>query len=205
MKNSPIYSRIYYLMLFLAASFASLLAGGCQQQNQGARPESALAPLHPESLYQFTGQWEDQHGDTLQLSKFRGKIPVVAMVFTNCAYACGRIVGDIKNIEKQVPAEKRKDVVFVLVSFDSERDNPGKLREFAEKMELDERWTLLHGDVETVRELSMLLNVKYKRQPNGDYAHTNSVTLLDPRGLIAARLEGLGVDAKPLTDALAGL
>ncbi|MGV3640766.1 MAG: SCO family protein [Adhaeribacter sp.] len=201
MKNS----LIYYLLFLLAVSCASLLAGGCQQPGPGASSEAARAPLHPESLYQFTGQWEDQHGDTLQLSRFQGKIPVVAMVFTNCAYACGRIVGDIKNIEKQVPADKRKDVVFVLVSFDSERDSPEKLREFAEKMELDERWTLLHGDEEAVRELSMLLNVKYKKQPNGDYAHTNTVTLLDARGLITARLEGLGVDPKPLTDALAGL
>lgn len=201
MKNT----LLYYLLFLLAASFATLLFSGCSPDKHGLRAESAMAPLHPESLYQFAGQWQNQEGDTLQLSSFRGKIPVVAMVFTHCAYACGRIVGDIKNIEKQVPADKRKDVVFVLVSFDSERDKPEKLKDFAEKMELDDRWTLLHGDEETVRELSMLLNVKYKRQPNGDYAHTNNVTLLDTRGLIAARLEGLGVDSKPLTDALAGL
>ena len=201
MKNT----LLYYLLFLLAASFATLLFSGCRPDQQGSRAGAAQSPLHPESLYQFAGKWQNQQGDTLQLSSFQGKIPVVAMVFTHCAYACGRIVGDLKNIEKQVPADKRKEVVFVLVSFDSERDKPEKLKAFAEKMELDDRWILLHGDAETVRELSMLLNVKYKRQPNGDYAHTNKVTLLDTRGLIAARLEGLGVDPKPLTDALAGL
>ncbi|MGV3504042.1 MAG: SCO family protein [Adhaeribacter sp.] len=201
MKNTV----FYYLILLLALSFVSLLVSSCSQHHPGAEQRLTQAPLHPESLYQFTGKWEDQHGDSLQLSKFRGKIPVVAMVFTNCAYACGRIVGDIKNIEKQLPASKKEKVVFVLVSFDSERDSPEKLREFADKMELDDRWTLLHGQEETVRELSMLLNVKYKKQPNGDFAHTNIVTLLDTEGLTAARLEGLGVDPKPLTQALAGL
>lgn len=179
-----------------------MLLTGCSQKKPGIAAEVELSP---ESLYQFSGEWHNQEGDTLRLSRFQGKIPVVAMVFTQCTYACGRIVADLRNLEKQVPADKKDQVVFVLVSFDSERDKPARLKAFAQKMKLDDRWVLLHGDEETVRELSMLLNVKYKKQPNGDFAHTNVITLLNPGGAIAARTEGLGVNIQPLLEKIKSL
>lgn len=151
-----------------------------------------------ESLYQLPGTWQTQNGDTLHLSKLQGKIPVVSMIFTRCTFACPRIVADLKKIQKQVPAEKKDQVVFVLVSFDSERDNPKKLKAFAEEMKLDNNWILLHGNSEAVREMSMLLDVKYKKQPDGSFSHSNVITLLDTGGSIAAHIEGLGVDPEPL-------
>jgi protein SCO1 len=197
MKNT----LIFYLLFLLAASFAAVLFSGCNQKPAPALAAPAGTEADTGSLYQFTGEWHDQQGDTLQLSRFAGKIPVVAMVFTRCAYACGRIVADIRNIEKQVPADKKDQVVFVLVSFDSERDQPAQLKEFAAQMQLEgDNWVLLHGNEAAVRELSMLLDVKYKKQPNGDFAHSNSITLLNTRGAIAARTEGLGVNVQPILD-----
>ena len=133
MKNT----LIYYLLFLLAVSFAALLFSGCNQQPAPAQAAPPGLASDTGSLYQFTGEWHDQQGDTLRLSRFAGKIPVVAMVFTRCAYACGRIVADIKQLEKQVPANKKDKVVFVLVSFDSERDQPARLKEFAAQMQLD--------------------------------------------------------------------
>lgn len=60
-------------------------------------------------------------------------------------------------------------MVFVLVSFDSDRDHTKELKEFAKEMKLGKNWLILHGNDEDVRELSMLLDVKYKKQPNGDF------------------------------------
>lgn len=193
MKNT----LILYLLLLLAVSFATLLLGGCSY-----RQETATAAPQPngQSLYQSAGQWHNQHGDTLQLSALQGKIPVVAMVFTNCAYACSRIVADVQQIEKQIPADKKDQVVFVLVSFDSERDQPARLKAFASQMQLDDSWVLLHGNEQEVKELSLLLDVKYKKQPNGDFAHSNGITLLDTQGAIVTRIEGLGADARPLLE-----
>ena len=202
MKNT----LIYYLLFLLAISFAALLFSGCKQQPAPAQAVAAGPASDTGSLYQFTGEWHDQRGDTLRLSRFAGKIPVVAMVFTRCAYACGRIVADIRHMEKQVPANLKDKVVFVLVSFDSERDQPARLKEFAAQMQLEgDKWVLLHGDEAAVRELSMLLDVKYKKQPNGDFAHSNSITLLNTRGAIAARTEGLGVNVQPLLDKMIAL
>jgi protein SCO1/2 len=196
MKNTSIGN----LLLFLAVS--SLLAASCSQQKESAQEASRRAQANPASIYQAAGAWHNQHGDTIQLSTLAGKIPIVAMVFTQCTFACSRIIADIKHIENQVPGRKKDQVVFVLVSFDSDRDQPARLRAFAKEMQLGDNWVLLHGDEETVRELAMLLNVKYKKQPNGDFAHSNGITLLDTQGTIATQVEGLGSSPKPLVDKL---
>jgi protein SCO1 len=191
---------IFYLLLLLAASFLSLLFSGCSQKPEAARAATPGPQLNAQSIYQSTSEWHNQHGDTLRLGALKGKIPVVAMVFTRCTYACSRIVADIQQIEKQLPRDKKDKVVFVLVSFDSQRDQPARLQAFATQMQLDDRWVLLHGNEEEVRELSMLLDVKYKKQPNGDFAHSNGITLLNTQGVIVSRIEGLGVNAQPLLD-----
>jgi len=184
--------KLYFGLLF-TGSLISLFLGGCTQDKEQTEAQTPDQELSSESIYQFTGEWHNQNGDTLQLSKFYGKIPVVAMVFTQCKFACTRIVADIKNIEKVIPKDKKDKVVFILVSFDSERDQPARLKEFASEMQLDDRWVLLHGDEVDVRELSMLLNVKYKKQPNGDFAHSNGITVLNTQGEVAHQHEGLGV------------
>ncbi|PIQ19656.1 MAG: SCO family protein [Cytophagales bacterium CG18_big_fil_WC_8_21_14_2_50_42_9] len=184
--------KLYFRLLF-TGSLVSLFLGGCTQNNEQTEAPTHDRELSSESIYQFTGEWQNQNGDTLQLSKFHGKIPVVAMVFTQCKFACTRIVADIKNIEKEIPKDKKDKVVFILVSFDSERDQPARLKEFASEMQLDDRWVLLHGNEADVRELSMLLNVKYKKQPNGDFAHSNGITVLNTQGEVAHQHEGLGV------------
>ena len=161
-------------------------------------PEASSGEADPESIYQFEGEWHNQDGDTVQLSMFQGKIPVMAMAFTNCAFACPRIVEDMKNIENQSHENKKKDLAFVFISFDSENDTPTRLREYAKEMDLSHRWVLLHGDEENVRELSMLLDVNYKKQRDGLYAHSNEIILLDKKGRIVTRTEGLGINPLPI-------
>ena len=189
--------RLETVLLFILG----ILAAGCHP----SAPESqnnvvATEEIPGESIYQAEGKWDNQFGDTLRLADLKGKIPVVSMVFTRCTFACPRIVGDMQAIERQIPADKKDKVVFVLVSFDSERDHTTELKQFARQMKLGDNWQILHGDEESVRELSMLLDVRYKKQENGDFTHSSSMTLLDTSGAIAGRVEGLGSDPAPILE-----
>ena len=187
----------------LLSLLSTLLLAACSSENKPSETSAVkVESISDESIYQLGGEWHNQDGDTLQLTQLNGKIPVVSMIFTRCGFACPRIVADLKKIEKQVPADRKDDVVFVLVSFDSERDHPDALKAFAKQMKLDEKWLLLHGDADQVRELSMLLDVKYKKQPDGSFAHSNGITLLDKRGSIAAHVDGLGSDPEPIVSKL---
>src|SRR5690606_12679619 len=164
-------------------------------------PEAtSTADYKNESLYQLDGTWLDQDSNTFKMQELEGKIPLVAMVFTSCAYACPRMVADIQNIEQQVPKEKAGDMKYVLISFDVERDYPERLSKFAKDMELDDQWILLHGNEEDVRELSMILGVSYKKMPDGNFAHSNQITLLNRKGEMVEQVEGLGTDPKPIVE-----
>jgi protein SCO1 len=196
--------KLFICALFvLTAGLMAIGLPGCNSFEKKPGKESKVNTnqgIDAESLYQTGGKWDNQYGDTIRLSNLTGKIPVVSMVFTRCTFACPRIVADMRKIEKQVPKDKKDKVVFVLISFDTERDHTKELKDFAKQMNLGENWLVLHGNSEAVRELSMLLDVKYKRQPNGDFTHSSGITLLDTNGAIATKVEGLGTDPKALVD-----
>lgn len=148
------------------------------------------------SVYQLQGNWLTQDNKTITLADLKGKVQVIAMIFTGCRYACPKIVGDMEDIELQIPAALKGKVGFTLVSFDTERDTVAHLKKFATDMNLGSNWTLLHGSEQQVRELSMVLDVNYEKQANGDFNHTSIISVFDKNGAIALRHEGLEIDAK---------
>jgi protein SCO1 len=134
------------------------------------------------------------------LAEVGGRAQVVAMVYTHCTHTCPRIVGELKRLEAAVPAAARSELRFVLVSLDPERDTPARLAEYAASARLDaERWTLLTGGEEEVRELAALLGLRYRSEGNAEFSHSNSYLVLDGEGRIVHRQAGLGEDlAGPL-------
>lgn len=163
-------------------------------------------PLPADSLYQVTGQWQDQAANPRTLAQFRGAPVVVSMIFTHCQYACPRLIADIKRVEKRIAKtrpETAAQVRYLLVSMDHERDLPARLRAFASEHKLDlTRWTLLHGGEGDIRVLNAVLGGKYKQAPSGDFAHSNLIGVLDRDGRIVLRQEGLGGDPEGATLAL---
>ena len=192
------------LTLLFSILFSVIALSGCNSGKENKEISENII-YDSESLYQLDGEWITHKGDTIRLGKLQGKIPVVSMVFTSCTFACPRIVDDIKTIKQQVPADKKDKMVYVLITFDTERDTPERLKEFAKTMQLDDQWLLLHGDEDEVREMSMLLNVKYKKQSNGDFGHSNEITLLDTEGTMVTQVEGLGKNQKPIIDKIKAL
>lgn len=169
----------------------------------GEPAAAAPATLPDTSLYLLDSEWQDQANTARTLSDFRGEIVVTAMVFTNCEYACPRIMVDLKAIEEQIPADQLSKVRWLLVSMDSDRDTPEVLNAYAKTNKLDtSRWTLLHGDDFSVRGIAAALGVRYKKDANGNFAHSNLITVLDREGRIAHQLVGLGAEPTPSIEAI---
>jgi protein SCO1/2 len=188
--------------LFLLAVL--VLAGGAvaltSSPGDTARPTVA-EPLSEASIYQLSSTWTTSSGRILALESLAGRPQLVAMVFTHCAFACPRIVDEIKSVLRELPEYRRPGVV--LVSIDPDRDTPGVMAHFAEMHGLDEpHWLLLQGTETTVRELAAVLNVQYRRNPDGEFAHSNTITLLNSGGEISARLEGLDADRDPFLESV---
>lgn len=155
---------------------------------------AASTELTDMSLYQLESDWQNEKGETIRLANLQGKVQLVAMMYTNCTYTCPRIVADLKRIEEGIEKYK-SEVGIVLVTMDPANDTPEKLHAFAQENKLDpDRWQLLTSNDESIQELAVLLNMKYKKAPNGDIAHSNIISVLNAGGEIIHQQEGLGKD-----------
>lgn len=149
---------------------------------------AALGVPSDNSLYALRTIWRDQRGSDMQLIELQGRPVMMAMVFTNCHYACPIIVHDMKRIKRDLPDDLAEALQFVLVSLDPERDDAEALARFARVSGLDaNHWTLLQGDPTGVRMLATALGVKYKKEADGQYSHTNMVAVLNEKGEILHR------------------
>lgn len=181
----------YFLLFICMITFIS-----CGQQKESAftgemkKTTAPVGTIPDESIYNLTDTFVNQDNQAVQLKDFAGKPTVLCMIFTHCTYACPRLTADVKHIEEKL-GNKADDVHFVLVSFDVERDTPEQLKKFQQEMKLDDRFTLLHGDEEAVRTLSVLMNVQYQKNSNGDFSHSNVISVLGRDGRLLTQKEGI--------------
>lgn len=146
-----------------------------------------------ESIYNAGSIWKNRYGNRVNIDSLRGKVQVVAMVYTHCEYACPRILADMKRIRDGLSDEVLRATNFVIVSIDPERDTPERLKNFARENELDDnQWTLLNGGQGDILELAALLGVKYKRISETDFTHSNMITVLNKEGEIVHQRKQLG-------------
>jgi protein SCO1 len=138
-----------------------------------------------ESIYHVSSTWKDQHGNSVDFDVLRGKVQVLAMVYTYCEFACPRILADMKRIENDLTRETRQHTNFVIVSIDPQRDSPERLLEFADANNLSsDSWTLLNGSDGDILEIAALLGVRYKRISDTDFTHSNMISVLNREGEI---------------------
>jgi protein SCO1/2 len=171
-------------------------------------PVAAPAPPEPEiaygaSLYDLDEPLVDQHGDAIGADLFHGHPVLVSMFYGSCPAACPRLISDLVAIDDALDPATRADLRVLLVSFDPARDTPARLTEIAKQRGLDpSRFTLAAAEDDQARELSAALGIRWRRLSNGMYWHTSVITLLDRDGAIRARVAGLGIDPRPIVDAL---
>ena len=158
------------------------------------------------SLYNLRSSWATQEGDSIELKSLKGKVQIVAMIYTSCDYACPRIIADLKRIDQSLTGYKKENIGMVLVTLDPERDTPEKLKEFAQQNKLDSRrWVFLTSQESNILELAALLNVKYRKELSMDIAHSNIISVLNQQGEVIHQQEGLGVDPDETVKAITGL
>lgn len=181
----------------IATAFADETNSSCPAC---CRRQLAPAVCSDKSLYQVESKWTTDAGKEIKLAGLAGKPQVVLMFFSHCTTACPILVYDMRHIESSLTQAERSRIGFTLVSFDSERDTPAVLAQYRKALNLSASWTLLNGKPDDVRQLAALLGVQYKQNTDGQFAHSNAITLLNSRGEIVFRQTGL--DSNP--DDMAG-
>lgn len=166
--------------------------------------ESKIQNFSSESLYQLEVGFTDDRGRPFTLGSLRGRPVVLTMFFASCGYACPLLLTDMQAIRAKLPAEIRDQAALVLVSFDVARDTPAVLAQYRADRLLDAQWTLLHGDDDAVRELAALLGVKFKQEADGQFAHSNLITILNGEGEVVHQRNGLRGGLDETAQAIAG-
>lgn len=122
---------------------------------------------------------------------YKGKKLIIGFIYTRCPDICPMITENMIKLSKKT---NEKNLLFVLVSFDWQRDKPSVLKKYADIRELDfSRWILLTG--EEAENLIKEFNVVAIKQPtNVDtiyfITHTDRISLVDGKGRIRKNYKG---------------
>lgn len=169
-------AAIWLATLFCAAAFA------------GPKAETPS-----NSIYQLEAALTDQDGKRLGLDTWRGHPVLVTMFYASCPASCPLIIDTLRATEKEVPEAQRANLRVLMISIDPERDTPAELKKLAAQRRIDtSRWTLARADEATVRSIAAVLNLQYRKLPNGEYNHSTVIALLSPQGVIEASSGKLG-------------
>jgi protein SCO1 len=96
----------------------------------------------------------DQDGRTHRFYSdlLRDRVVLINVVFTHCPSACPMMTEHLKKARRQLGARFGKEVVFLSLSVDPERDTPAALKTFAKRHGVDEPgWRFLVADAATMQ------------------------------------------------------
>lgn len=175
---------------FLRYSFRSSLRANYALKNLGFR--CARGAVDERSIYQLGSTWIEASGRPLKLRKLAGDVQVLLLMFTTCTGTCPGLVKGLQMVSRDLPDDIAQRTRFLLVTVDPEHDTIAALRRYREEMKLDgERWKLLRGSAEAVRELAAVLGFNYEQIDSGQFMHSNLVTVLGTRGQIVHQQNGV--------------
>ncbi len=166
----------------------------------------ADAGYPPLSIYNLSAQLVDPSGAARTLNMYRGHPVLVTMFYSSCDMACPLLIDTLRSFERSLTPAQRARIRVLLISIDPEHDTPTSLRALATARRIDlSRWTLVRADDATVRKVAAVLNIQYRRLPDGNYNHASVISLLTTQGEIAMQSTVLGKADERLATSLRGL
>lgn len=178
---------VIILSAFLLSSI-SVMA----QHHHGDSASLKAEKMSEHSLYHLKAEWTTHRNESVTLSQFKGEPLIVVMFYGNCTQVCPILIRDTWRLYNSVNESMRSSVNVLAVSFDRENDSPEVLRKYAEYEQLNiDGWHFVTAKETDIRSLAMMLGVQYVKQGDGEFAHSNLVSVLDTEGKVAVRVEGL--------------
>lgn len=162
--------------------------------------------LPSNSIYNLNSRLISYTGEILNLNDFKGKIQVFSMIYTRCKTVCPVIISNMKAIEKLLPLHLKDNVKFFLISLDPERDSIDVLRKFfIEKNFNTVNWNLCKTDKNETLKIALSVGIKYKKEKNDEYTHSNVIIILDKSGVIKMQHPGLDKNYNLVIDTIKSL
>ena len=117
--------------------------------------------------------------------------------------------------EERLSEEEMKNVKFLLVSFDPERDTPSILKQYASVRDMNmNHWELLTGNKDNIDSLLKIFNIKAfhddttyndKGDPSYFIIHTDRISLVDKDGNLRKIYKGSSAKPEELVNDIRNL
>ena len=148
-----------------------------------------------ESAYngeEFEGdQWapifvaESMNGELWSMEEQRGKVVVLAFIYTRCDDTCPLISASIKNVTAQLSADESANVSFVSITIDPWYDSPSVLQNWTANHSYD--WIHLTGNPEAINPILDIYDVDpvhYEDHSHEGYgfSHPQPTFIIDAEG-----------------------
>src|SRR5262245_18620386 len=115
------------------ATLATALAGFVSmllQIHDGPRPAAQKSTL-PRIAVAPDFSLISQHGTTVALADFRGKVVAVTFIYTLCTDTCPVLTPMMSFVQDRLGKDFAEKIVFISITVDPDRDTPEVLNEYA--------------------------------------------------------------------------
>jgi len=169
---------------------------GCVQAPAGPRspaaettrsPPSGAAAPSP-SVFERPWIWSDEGGTPVALSRWRGSLLVVTLIFTSCTTTCPLTIDKLLRLGETFRREGRA-ATFVLVTIDPSNDTSAELQRFKTARGLPPDWHLLRGNDRETRELADFLRIRIMNDES-HIIHDGRILFLDAQGRLVGQYRG---------------
>ena len=182
------------LAMALMAVFIPAMWGCSHREAAGAGSYPAANPadcLPPITLI-------DQHGRNVDLASLKGRPVLIDFIYTSCPGPCPLMTARMASVAKLVGPKLGKQVTFVSITIDPERDRPAQLERYAVARGADHPgWLFLTGAPAEIDRVLALFDLSSDRNPDGTVNHAVASFLLGPDGHQVRQYQPLEV--KPAT------
>ena len=147
----------------------------------------------------------DSRHQQVTLSAFRGKIVAVNFMYTTCQLPdyCVRMVNHFSALQRRFAAALGRDLVFLTITFDPQRDTPDVLADYARQWKPDlNAWHFLTGTVQQVQPVLDSFGVA-AFAAEGLFDHSLHTALIGRDGRLIVNLEGNRFTTNQLGDLIA--
>ncbi|RAP75363.1 SCO family protein [Paenibacillus montanisoli] len=140
-------------------------------------------------------QLTDLDGKSVSLADSNGKVRVIYFFYANCPDICPPTTFLMTQLQDKLKESGvyGKDVEFMSITFDPERDTLENMRKFADRFEIDKSaWTFLRGkSEEETKQLMKDFGLGLVKDPKTNlFTHSDMITFVDREGVVRKYVTG---------------
>lgn len=180
--------KLYIIKILFTGASMVYLAAGCKVKDSLPFYHSAdftpvwnkdtlKEPLHTIAGFSFT----DQDGKQITNKSLDGKIYAANFFFTGCGSICPTMTNNLMKVQKAFPNEE--SIAIISYSVAPWVDSAARLKSYADRFKMDNRWHLLTGDKTAIYKLGRQSYFAEEEpgftKDSTDFLHTEHILLID--------------------------